>query len=166
LIVNLYEAMFVVDAGKGGSEFAAVIRHIGDGLTRNGAEIERVEKWDERKLAYPIGKSKRGIYILVYFRSDGSAIDEIRAVFNLSEDVLRVLILRAAEMGAVKGQLYSADGQPAEEAQEPAPVAEDAPAEPEAAPESEAEQPEAAESEEAEPEEPQASEAEETEPEA
>jgi small subunit ribosomal protein S6 len=135
-------------------------------LTRNGAEIERVERWDERKLAYPMGKSKRGIYILVYFRSDGSAIDEIRAVFNLSEDVLRVLILRAAEMGAVKGQLYSTDGQPVEEEQEPEPVAEDAAAEPQAAAESEAEQPQAADGEETESEEPQAPEAEETEPEA
>jgi small subunit ribosomal protein S6 len=144
--------MFVVDAGKGGSEFAATIHHISDVLSRNGAQIERIEKWDERKLAYPIGKSKRGIYILVYFLAEGSAISEIRTAFNLSEQVLRVLILSAEAQAPPKGALYGPDGEPAAAQEAPAaetsgdqaepaePEPEEAPAAPE--PDQEAETPE------------------------
>ncbi len=127
LAANLYEAMFVVDAGKGGSEFPRIIRLVADLLTRQGAAIERIERWDERKLAYPIKQAKRGIYILVYFRADAGAITEIRTNVGLSEDLLRLLILRVEKPSPVRGQLFTPQGdaisQPA-----PAPVAEPAPA--------------------------------------
>ena len=120
---NLYEAMFVVDAAKGGSAFPDTIRHIAGLLTRNGADIQRMERWEERKLAYPIRRLKRGIYILVYFAAEGSAIDEIRRAADLSEEVLRVLILRAEQVSPVKGQLYSVEGEEVEAPEPPAPEA-------------------------------------------
>jgi ribosomal protein S6 len=54
---NLYEAMFLVDSAKGGSEFPEIIRHIANILERAGAEIERIEQWEERKLAYRISRA-------------------------------------------------------------------------------------------------------------
>lgn len=108
---NLYEAMFVVDAAKGGGQFPETIRHIAGVVGRHGGEFERIEKWDERKLAYPIRGVKRGIYILTYFRADGDTIAELRHTIQLSEEVLRVLVLRAEALGEVQGQLYSADGE-------------------------------------------------------
>ncbi len=119
---NLYEAMFVVDSAKGGSKFADTIRHIAGLLTRHGAEIERMEKWDERRLAYPIKHVKRGIYVLAYFRLDGSAIEELRHMIELSEEVLRALILRAETQTPPKGELYSPDGQLLAREPGPAPV--------------------------------------------
>ena len=137
LAVNLYEAMFVVDAARGGSAVPDIVRHIAGLVTRHEAEIERIELWDERKLAYPIQKAKRGMYFLVYFRADAEAIAELRATIRLSEQILRLLILRAEKPGPVKGQLYTAEGElpetPAEPTAAPAePTA--APAEPTAAP--------------------------------
>jgi ribosomal protein S6 len=120
LAQKLYEAMFVVDAAKGGSEFPATIRHIADLIRRHDAEIERIEKWEERKFAYPIKGIKRGIYVLVFFRAEGSVIAEMRRLIGLSEVVLRVLILKANELSEVKGQLYTAEGE--ETAGTPAPA--------------------------------------------
>ena len=111
MATNLYEGRFVVDAAKGGAEFTEAIRYIANLLTRNGAEIERIEKWDERKLAYPVKRVKRGIYILTYFRADGSAISEIRRTIGLSEEVLRVLMVKAEAPGQVKGELYTPEGE-------------------------------------------------------
>jgi len=143
LSINLYEAMFVVDSAKGGSKFSDTIRHIAGLLTRHGAEIERMEKWDERKLAYPIKHVRRGIYVLVYFRIDGSAIAELRHMVDLSEEVLRVLILCAEVQNPPKGDLYSPEGQLLGREPEAAPV-EEAPKEqdqePEAEPAGEADQ--------------------------
>jgi small subunit ribosomal protein S6 len=123
LAVNLYEGMFVVDANKGGAEFPESIRLIAGLLKRHGAEIERMERWEERKLAYPIKRVKRGIYILTYFNVDGAAISELRRDIGLSEDILRVLIIRPDDVSPVQGQLFSPDGQEIE-APQPGPVAE------------------------------------------
>jgi ribosomal protein S6 len=106
--------MFLVDSSRGGSEFRDVVGHIGELLERNGAEIQRIERWDERKLAYPVKKVKRGIYVLTYFRADGSAIAEIKNMANLSEQLLRLLIVRAEQVSPVQGQLYSPEGEEVE----------------------------------------------------
>lgn len=125
LAVNLYEAMFVVDAARGASAVPDIVRHIAGLVTRHEAEIDRIELWDERKLAYPIQKAKRGMYFLVYFRADAEAIAELRATIRLSEQILRLLILRAEKPGPVKGQLYTAEGDPMATPAEPtAPPAE------------------------------------------
>jgi small subunit ribosomal protein S6 len=112
LSVNLYEAMFVVDAARGASAVPDIIRHIAGLLTRHDAQIDRMELWEERKLAYPIQKAKRGMYFLVYFRADAEAIAEIRGSVRLSEQILRLLILRTDEPQPPKGQLYTPEGEP------------------------------------------------------
>ncbi len=119
MAVKLYEGMFVVDSAKGGSEFAATVRLVAGMLTRHGAEIERIEKWAERKFAYTIKQSKRGIYILVYFKAEGSAIGAIREDVALSEDILRVLILTPHAVVPPTGDTYSAEGELLEEAKAP-----------------------------------------------
>jgi small subunit ribosomal protein S6 len=111
LAQNLYEAMFVVDIAKGGSEFPGVISHIADIINRQGAEIDRIEKWEERKFAYPVKGVKRGIYVLCYFEAEGEAISEIRRLFRLSEQVLRVLILKTDTKDEIQGELFNADGE-------------------------------------------------------
>ncbi len=119
MAVKLYEGMFIVDSAKGGSEFAGTVRLIAGMLTRHGAQIERIEKWAERKFAYTIKQSKRGIYILVYFKAEGGAIGSIREDVALSEDILRVLILTPHAVAPATGDIYSPEGELIEEAKAP-----------------------------------------------
>ena len=107
---NLYEAMFLVDSAKGGSQFPAVVRHISGLLERHEGEIERIERWAERKLAYPIKQVEKGIYVLVYFRLSPERVAELRRALTLSEEILRVLILRADGVGEPQGELWDAEG--------------------------------------------------------
>jgi len=79
-------------------------------LTRHGAQIDRIEKWSERKFAFPIRQSKRGIYVLVYFNVDGQAISKIREDIALSEEILRVLILVPLAVSPAMGEIYSPEG--------------------------------------------------------
>ena len=111
MAVKLYEGMFIVDSAKGGSEFPGTIRLIASMLTRHGAQIDRVEKWAERKFAFPIKQSKRGIYVLVYFNVDGQAISKIREDISLSEEILRVLILTPFAVSPAVGEIYSPEGE-------------------------------------------------------
>ena len=131
---NLYEAMFLADGAKAGSEFPGLVRHIVGLLQREGAAIERIEKWSERKLAYKIHGVERGIYVLVYFRADTSRIQELRRSINLSEELVRALILAAETMSPSTGDVYNANGdliEAAKPAPPPAPAAPEAkPAEP------------------------------------
>jgi ribosomal protein S6 len=114
--------MFLIDSAKGGADFPEAIRHISELLQRHGAEIERIEKWAERKMAYRIRGVDRGIYILIYFRNDPSQIEETRRDINLSEEILRVLFLKCEEVPPASGELYTPEGetkvQPTEETED------------------------------------------------
>jgi ribosomal protein S6 len=119
---RLYEGMFIVDSAKGGSDFPAVVKHIAGILKRYDADIERIEKWDDRKLVYPIKRVERGIYVLVYFRCPPGRLAEIRHDIRLSEQILRALVIVTEQATPPKGELYTADGEviPKEAAPQPA----------------------------------------------
>ena len=92
---RLYEALFLVDSAEAGADWDGVCENITKVLGRSSAEIVSLRKWDDRPLAYEINKKKRGVYILVYFNAAGESISGIERDVQLSENIMRVLILRA-----------------------------------------------------------------------
>ncbi len=96
---KLYEAMFLVDSAQAASDWDGVISGIENILKKAEREIVSIRKWDERKLAYEIKGHSRGTYILCYFRANGEKIQDIERDVQLSERILRVLILSAEHMG-------------------------------------------------------------------
>jgi ribosomal protein S6 len=65
-----------------------------DLVTRHGGEILYTERWPDRKLAYEIKGRKKGTYFLTYFRAAGEAISGVRRDAQLSDRILRVLIVK------------------------------------------------------------------------
>ena len=82
------------------SDMQAAVDHVNSILDRADAEVVAMQKWDERRLAYDIASNKRGLYILTYFKSDRSRIPGIERDCNLSELMLRSMILRAEHVPA------------------------------------------------------------------
>lgn len=92
--MNLYEGMFLFDPTFGSSfeNCEAEVRRL---MERAKGEIVVCRKWDERRLAYRIQGRKRGVYVLVYFNAPPEMITPLQRDVELSEDVLRLLVLRA-----------------------------------------------------------------------
>lgn len=99
--VHLYEGLFIISQA-GGSDMAAAMTQVSDLLARIEAEIVLLQKWDDRRLAYPIRGQKRGLYILAYFRAPASRLINLERDCNLSEHVLRVMTIRADHIGEVE----------------------------------------------------------------
>jgi small subunit ribosomal protein S6 len=106
--VGTYEAMFLFPAGSAADVEGAITTARGI-VERHGGQVVVIKKWDERRLAYELGKQKRGLYVICYYRGPGSSVSAIEHDVNLSEQVLRVMIVKAdhlseAEMNAVEPQ--------------------------------------------------------------
>jgi small subunit ribosomal protein S6 len=95
---RLYEGMFLIDSALADSNWDAVNNTIKTILEKAEAEIVSIKKWDDRKLAYEIRGKSRGTYILCYFRADVGKIRDIEKAVQLSEQIIRVLILNAEQM--------------------------------------------------------------------
>src|SRR5947209_7752124 len=89
---NVYECMFLLDTNKIAGDVPAAAQQLHAVLERNQAEILASRPWDERRLAYPIKGQKKGLYYLVYFRTEGKNLVNIERDFALNELNLRLLI--------------------------------------------------------------------------
>jgi len=103
-----YEAMFLLGP-IGAAEPENSLNMCRGIIERHGGEVLVIKKWDERKLAYEVGGQKRGTYIIAFFKAPGEAISHIERDVSLSEDILRVIVLKAEhlnkeEMAAVEPQ--------------------------------------------------------------
>jgi ribosomal protein S6 len=99
-VKRLYEGLFLVDSAIAAGDWQLVNDTINKILTKAGAEVVSFRKWDERKLTYDIGRVSRGTYILVYFNCDTLRVHEIERDVQLSETLMRVMILRTDRMTA------------------------------------------------------------------
>jgi small subunit ribosomal protein S6 len=90
---NVYECMFLFDTNKVAGDVSAAAQQIHSLLERNAAEILASRPWDERRLAYPIKGHKKGLYYLIYFRTDPKNLLNIERDIALNELVLRMLVL-------------------------------------------------------------------------
>jgi small subunit ribosomal protein S6 len=88
--------MFLLDTAKVAGDVPGAAKQLHTLLERNQAEILVSRPWDERRLAYPVAGHKKGLYYLIYLRTQGSNIDKIEQDCHLNEMILRQLILKVA----------------------------------------------------------------------
>ena len=105
--INAYEGLFLFPQAVGG-ELQFAVDHISEILAKSDAEVISISKWDERRLAYEIKGNKRGIYFLVYFRALRTALIAIERSCNLSETLLRSMVIRADHL--TREQMEATDG--------------------------------------------------------
>ncbi len=106
--LNQYEAMFLFGGSAAGDLDQAqnLCRQI---IEKHQGQILVLKKWDDRRLAYEVAGQKRGVYIIAYFKAPGTAVGAIEREVGLTDQILRVMVLRAdhlneQEMAAVEPQ--------------------------------------------------------------
>src|SRR5437764_12244866 len=93
---NVYECMFLLDTNKVAGDAPNAAKQLHAVLERNQAEILASRPWDERRLAYPNKGHKKGLYYLIYFRSEGKNLLNIERDLALTDMALRTMVLRIA----------------------------------------------------------------------
>ena len=91
---NVYECMLILDSTRYGRDPKEVSGRIVDFVKKGGGKMLVSRLWDERRLAYPIGRQKKGTYWLTYFRIDSQQVAEIKRQCQLNDSILRCMILK------------------------------------------------------------------------
>lgn len=89
-----YEGMFLFDPTVS-ADWDAIQEELRRLFDRAEAKLILCTKWDERRLAYEINGRKRAIYALTFFEADPTKMTALERDAQLSESVMRVLIVRA-----------------------------------------------------------------------
>ena len=116
-VKNSYETVFIVSTKLGEDGNAAVVQKFKDLIAANGT-LEGVDDWGKRRLAYPINKEAEGYYTLINFTSVPSFTAELDRIFNITDGILRSLIVKKEPPKARKVKAKKAEVTPAENAAE------------------------------------------------
>ncbi len=89
-----YENLVIVKPTFTAEEIQASVKNVEEIITSNGGKIAASDAMGMRKLAYPIEKSERGYYHVIYYSVEPSAISEIERRFRINEDLLRFVTIK------------------------------------------------------------------------
>ena len=92
--MQVYEGMFILDPSKYSRDPAGSAQQVADIITQHGGTILAARLWDERKLAYPIKGHKKGVYWLTYFRMPGGSLAALERQCEITDDIIRKLVLK------------------------------------------------------------------------
>ncbi len=91
--MNKYEAMFVIKPDLTEEAKKNLFSQINDVIQKHSGKVVSENIWAEkRKLTFKIKRYLEANYYLVNFNTEPNEISEIRHLYNLNENILRVLI--------------------------------------------------------------------------
>ena len=94
---RVYEVIFIVDPGTQEDEVTRLTENLRTIVTDQGGTINKSEVLGRRQLAYRIGHSNEGIYVLFEIEGTGREIAELERRMRVNDQVLRYLTVRVDE---------------------------------------------------------------------
>lgn len=96
MALKKYELVLVLSLSKGEKAVEALKAKFIDMIGKHGT-LGEVEEWGKRKLAYPINYETEGFYVVAQFECDENFPAELDRVINITDGVLRSLIVAKGE---------------------------------------------------------------------
>lgn len=92
--MTAYEAIFIVDSSLADDQLKAVVDKYAGLIGRNGGEVDDIDIWEPRRLAFEVKGRRDGRHIVMNFRSAPACKDELDRIFRISDDNLRFLVVK------------------------------------------------------------------------
>lgn len=96
MALKKYELVLVFSLTKGEEAVEALKTKFFDLINKNGT-LGEVDEWGKRKLAYAINYETEGYYVIAQFESDENFPAELDRVINITDGVLRSMIVANGE---------------------------------------------------------------------
>ena len=92
--MRAYELLFFVDPSSNEEVRAGIMKRVEVAITENGGQVDSVDDWGKRKLAFEIDKLNEGDYTLINFHADPTQIAELDRILRINDAVKRHMVVR------------------------------------------------------------------------
>ena len=90
--------MYLLDSQVADTDVPAISQRVLKHISDFGGTDAKEENLGKKKLAYPIKKTRNGVYVVVNFNMEGNKINEFDARFRTGEhDIIRYIIVNQDE---------------------------------------------------------------------
>ena len=91
--MSKYELMYILNVNTS-DERKAQLQEKFTGIIEADGQVEKIDIWGQRKLAYEIKKLNEGYYVLIHFESSIDVPKEIDRNLKIADEVIRHMIVR------------------------------------------------------------------------
>src|SRR5262249_22949020 len=84
-----YETIYILKPDVDADTAERVGGRVADVVGREAGRLTKVESWGRRRLAYDIGKQKRGVYFYLKYLGNGRTVSEIERNLRLTDGVMK-----------------------------------------------------------------------------
>lgn len=84
-----YETIYILRSDVDADTADKVQGRVAEVVGRDNGKLIKVESWGRRKLAYPVAKQKKGVYIYVKYIGRGGLVQELERNLKLQDTVLK-----------------------------------------------------------------------------
>lgn len=91
--MRTYEATILVDPGSARTDYEGTVAAVRQAYEGEGAQWIELDKWEERKLTYPIAGQTSALFLFGYFNGPTDIITKIERRARLTDVILRQLII-------------------------------------------------------------------------
>lgn len=99
-----YETIYILRPDIDADSAEKIGTRVAEVVGRESGRLTKVESWGRRRLAYDIGKQRRGVYMYLKYLGGGKVVAEIERNLRLADGVLKyqtVLVRSDIEVEAV-----------------------------------------------------------------
>jgi small subunit ribosomal protein S6 len=87
-----YELLFIVHPEVDESAFNELLDKVKGWIKDSGGQVDNVDLWGKRRLAYPIQKQIEGQYVLINTQLDPAYCSDLEHNLGLQEPIIRFLL--------------------------------------------------------------------------
>ena len=91
--MNSYELLYIIKPTVEEEARAALIARFADIVKGGNGEVESIDEWGMRKLAYAINYISEGYYVLMNFKANSDFPAELDRLMRINENVMRSMTL-------------------------------------------------------------------------
>jgi small subunit ribosomal protein S6 len=84
-----YETIYILRSDVDADTAEKVQARVAEVVDREAGRLVKVEAWGRRKLAYPVAKQKKGVYVYVKYVGKGGLVSEVERNLKLSDAVIK-----------------------------------------------------------------------------
>lgn len=84
-----YETIYILRADIDADSAEKIGTRLAEVVGREAGRLTKVESWGRRRLAYDIGKQRRGVYMYLKYLGGGKVVSEIERNLRLSDGVIK-----------------------------------------------------------------------------
>jgi small subunit ribosomal protein S6 len=89
-----YETIYILRSDVDGESAERVQARVAEAVDREHGKLVKVEAWGRRKLAYPVGKQRKGVYVYVKYVGGGGLVAEVERNLKLQETVMKYMTVQ------------------------------------------------------------------------